>query len=204
MSVMQKLRDEGKIRAIAVSNFGVLDLPEALQYEPVSVNELPYNLLWRAIEFGILPLCRKHKVSITAYMPLMQGLLAGKFATPDDVPDSRARTRHFSCTRPQARHSEPGAEEETFAAIAAIRKICDDAGVPMAEAALAWVLGRPMVASVIVGVRNPAQVHANLAALERRLPASMVAALDAATEPLKQKLGDNPDMWQSGERSRYR
>ena len=76
--------------------------------------------------------------------------------------------------------------------------------MPMAEVALAWLLKRPMMASVIVGVRNPAQVHANVAAAERTLPKNMVRALDAATEPLKQKLGVNPDMWQSGEKSRYR
>lgn len=204
LAVMQQLRAEGKIRHIAFSNFGKLDLPEALQYEPVSVNELPYSLLWRAIEFDILPLCKKHKVSITAYMPLMQGLLAGKFKTAADVPDSRARTRHFASTRAQSRHSDPGAEDETFAAIAAIRRICADASMTMAEAALAWVLARPMVASVIVGVRNPAQAHANIAAVERRLPKDMIRALDAATEPLKQKLGANPDMWQSSDKTRYR
>lgn len=204
LHVMQTLRAEGKILHIALSNFGARDLPEALQHAPISVNELPYNLLWRAIEFDILPLCQKHAVSITAYMPLMQGLLAGKFKTAADVPDSRARTRHFASTRAQTRHGEAGAEAETFAALDAIRAIADNAGMTMAEVALAWVLSRPMVASVIVGVRNPAQVRANIAALERRLPADMLRALDAASEPLKQQLGANPDMWQSGEATRYR
>lgn len=204
LAAMQTLRSEGKIRHMAVSNFGVQDLTEALTYAPLSVNELPYNLLWRAIEFEIKPLCKQHNVSITAYMPLMQGLLAGKFASAADVPDSRARTRHFASTRAQSRHSEPGAEAETFAAIDAIRTIANGAGMPMSELALAWTLSRPMIASVIVGVRNPAQVQANVAAIERKLPRSVVNALQAATEPLKQKLGANPDMWQSADQSRYR
>jgi aryl-alcohol dehydrogenase-like predicted oxidoreductase len=202
---MQRLRQEGKIRMIAASNYGVVDLPELLALEHVAVNELPYNLIFRAIEHEIMPICLKNKVSVTAYMPLMQGLLAGKYRTVADVPDARARTRHFSAQRnPQSRHGGPGAEEETFAAIAAIARICDDAGMKMSDVALAWVLHQKGIGSVIVGVRNPTQVQANVAAANLRLPRSMLAALDAATQPLKQKLGVNPDMWQSTENSRYR
>jgi aryl-alcohol dehydrogenase-like predicted oxidoreductase len=200
---MRRLQQEGKIRVIAGSNFGVKDLPEIMQHGRIEVNELPYNLLWRAIEPEILPLCEKLHVSVTAYMPLMQGLLTGKFRTAADVPDPRARTRHFSSGRSLTRHGEAGAEEDTFAAIAGIRQICSDAGLPMDKVALAWVLHQPIIASVIVGVRNPQQARANAAA-DLKLSESMVSALNAATEPLKRKLGPNPDMWQSGEKARFR
>jgi aryl-alcohol dehydrogenase-like predicted oxidoreductase len=205
IGALNKLRDEGKIRHIGLSNFGVGDLTDVLQHGQFIVNELPYNLLWRAIEDEIIPMCARHRISITAYMPLMQGLLTGKFATVEDVPPMRSRTRHFSPQRSeQSRHGEPGAEEETFAAIAAIRGICTQAGLPMAQAAMAWLLHKQSVASVIVGVRNPQQVVANVSAASLRLSPDMVRALDQATEPLKRKLGPNPDMWQNTTNSRFR
>lgn len=204
MKTMEELKAEGKIRVIAGSNFGLVDLEEISKYGRIEVNELPYNLLWRTIEDGIMPACARRHISVTAYMPLMQGLLAGKFKTAADVPDTRARTRHFSGQRALSRHGEAGAEQETFAALDKIRDICDGAGVTMAQAALAWVLHQPNLASVIVGLRNPDQVRANVAAADVRLSPAVLRTLDAATEPLKQKLGTNPDMWQSGEKSRYR
>ena len=154
MAAMQKLKQQGKIRVIACSNFGLLDLPELLQYGRPEVNELPYSLLFRAIEFDILPICERETISATAYMPLMQGLLAGKYHTADDVPEMRARTRHFSPKRKLIRHHEQGAEEETFTAINKIRAICSAAGLDMAQVALAWPLRLPIMTSVIVGART--------------------------------------------------
>ena len=74
-----QLQDAGKIRCFAVSNFGSRDLSELLQCGRCEVNQLPYSLIWRAIEFGILSACREREVSVTCYSPLMQGLLTGKF-----------------------------------------------------------------------------------------------------------------------------
>ncbi len=102
------------------------------------------------------------------------------------------------------RHGEPGAEVETAAALAAIRDICDAAGLPMTQVALAWLLAQPGVATVIAGARNPAQIHANAAAAALKLPADVLAALTQATAPLKAALGPNPDMWQSDANSRMR
>ena len=71
-----------------------------------------YSLLWRGIESEVVSLCLKHNIGILPWGPLGQGLLAGKFASPDDVPPGRARTRLFSNKRPQQRHGEPGLEGE--------------------------------------------------------------------------------------------
>jgi myo-inositol catabolism protein IolS len=204
MGAMQQLKAEGKIRVIGLSNFGRLDLPEMLACGHAEVNELPYNLLWRVIETEIMPLCVQEALSITAYMPLMQGLLTGKFHTPADVPDLRARTRHFAPDRPQSRHGEAGAEAETFAAIAKIDEIARGAGLTMTQVALSWPLYQPAVDSVIVGARNPAQVQANAAAAETKLSPDVLSALDSATRALKDRFGANPDMWQNTANSRYR
>jgi myo-inositol catabolism protein IolS len=202
IEALQQLRQQGKLRAIGVSNFGPADMDAMLEIGHFESNQLPYNLLWRAIEYEIQPRCVRHQVGILPYSPLQQGLLTGKFATAADVPDGRARTRHFSTERDQARHGEPGAEAETFAAIDAIRQLADELDQPMARVALAWLLHQPAVTSVIAGARSPQQMMDNASAAGLGLSPDMLRRLDEATTPLKTRLGKDPDMWAS--ESRYR
>jgi len=201
LGIMESLQKSGKIRAYGISNFGPHDLDKVLKtgFKPAT-NQMAYNLLFRAIEFGIQPLCAEHDISILCYSPIMQGLLAGKFASADDVPVDRARTRHFRGTREQARHGEPGAEKETFDAVAKIRKIAEQNNIPMSDMALAWLLAQPDVTSVIAGGRNPKQSQDNARAADLELSAETVRQLSEATEALKTKLGPNADMWQSESR----
>ena len=198
VAALDQLVDDGKVRAVGVSNFGPSDLATLLPHRCPASNQLAYNLLFRAIEFEIAPFCLENRISITPYSSLAQGLLTGKFAHADEVPEGRARTRHFSGDRPQARHGQPGAEAETFEAIAQIRRISDDVGIPMNRMALAWLLAQPGVASVVAGARNAEQARANALAADLDLGADTIAALSAATDALKRKLGANADMW-SGE-----
>jgi myo-inositol catabolism protein IolS len=197
-----KLRQDGKIRCFGVSNFGCGDLSELLAHDRCEVNQLPYNLLWRAIENKIMPLCQEHDVGVTCYSPLAQGLLTGKFASLAEVPAGRARTRHFSSQRPGTRHGEAGQEAATTAALAAIAEIAAELSCPMGELALAWLIQQAGVTSVIAGARNARQSEENARAMQRQLPTEAIARLNQATQPLKEAFGDNPDMWQSD--SRYR
>ncbi len=95
-------------------------------------------------------------------------------------------------------------ETETTAALKAIHDICDAAGLPMGQAALAWLLAQPGVATVITGARNPAQILANAEAVSRKLPDDARKALADVTEPRKVALGHNPDLWQGQPNSRIR
>jgi len=204
-AALEALKRAGKIRSIGVSNFGVKQLGEALATGvQIDAEQLHYSLLSRAIEFEIKPLCRAQGVSVTAYMPLMQGLLTGKFGEPEDVPAFRARTRHFNSARGEARHGGSGAEAETFAAVDAVRAIAAEVGAPMADVALAWVIAQPGMACAIAGARRPDQVARNVAATELELPFEIVNRLNMATEALKDKLGANADYWQSFENRRTR
>jgi len=200
LAAMDDLRREGKVRHVGVSNFGVSFLNEALAAGGIVSNQLPYNLLWRAIEDNVQPLCAETQVSILTYSPLCQSLLTGKFSSPREVPDGRARMRVFSKDRPMARHGEDGCEEELFKALAAIRGICESLGRPMAHVALAWLLARQAVASVVVGSRAAAQARQNAEACDLTLSEETIAALDAAGEGVRNYLGGNPDPWQSDSR----
>ena len=201
---MQELQRQGKVRHIGVCNAGVHDLGEVLSVQKPLTNQLPYNLLWRMIEGAILPQCRQEEVSVLVYSPLMHGILAGNYQTPEEVPDGRARTRHFSATRPLARHGEEGCEAETFAALQEIRRLASDQGKSMAHVALAWTIQQQGVASVIAGARDANQVQANLEFVDNPLPVETLADLEKVTQALKQTLGDNPDMWDAGDQARYR
>jgi aryl-alcohol dehydrogenase-like predicted oxidoreductase len=106
--------------------------------------------------------------------------------------------RHYGGDRPQARHGEPGAEEETFAALARVRQITDPLGAPMAHVALAWVAAKPGVDCVLLGSRKAEQLEQNRGALSLALPKGIIQELDEATEALDMALGSNADYFQGG------
>jgi aryl-alcohol dehydrogenase-like predicted oxidoreductase len=197
-----RLREAGKIRAFGVSNYGVNDLTEIMQYGAVASDQLPYSLLFRAIEYEVLPLCVEKQVGVLCYSTLLHGLLAGKYKSAVEVPDGRARTRHFSENRSGTKHGEAGCETDLFAAIEQIRQIAAGIGQKMSSVSTAWVLRQPGVASVIAGARQPEQIKETARAVDLVLDPATLQKLDAATEQVKQILGPNPDMWNSESRFR--
>jgi aryl-alcohol dehydrogenase-like predicted oxidoreductase len=202
VEALEQLKRQGKIRAIGVSNFAVQDLGEMLALGGCESDQLPYGLLWRAIEDQIQPLCVQAGVGILCYSPLAQGLLADLYPTVDDVPENLKRTRWYAGSRPNTQHDDPGCEAEVFRALDEVRRIAGELGAPMATVALAWLRQQPGVTSILVGARKPEEVGWNLPALELTLPDDVLARLSAATEPVKEALGGNPDMWMSTSRMR--
>ncbi|MBN2309693.1 MAG: aldo/keto reductase [Candidatus Hydrogenedentes bacterium] len=201
---LERLQTEGKIRAIGVSNFGPEDLDDWFASGSCVSDQLGYNLLFRAIEYEIVPACRKYNLGILVYMPVLQGILAGRWKSVDEIPENRRRTRHFSGDREGVRHGEPGCEELTFKVLGDIAGIAEEVGQPMATVAMAWLLAKPGVTSVIIGGRNPRQVTRNVGAADLELSAEVVGRLDEATEPLRAYFGRNCDMWQPAGNSRIR
>ena len=109
---LMALQQEGKVRHVGVSNFGVQQLEEALSTGVrLAVNQCCYNLIFRASEFEVLPFCAARGIGVLAYSPLMQGLLTGGWKSADEVPTYRARTRHFSGTVWPVRHSKRNAPD---------------------------------------------------------------------------------------------
>lgn len=203
LETLEDLRQEGKIRAYGVSNFGPQDLKKCLQTDyMICSNQMAYNLLFRAVEYKLLSLCQDNHISILCYSPIMQGLLTGKFNTIEEVPEDRQRTRHYSCSRQEARHREEGAEKETMESVAQIRKISEDVGISMTSLSIAWLLSQSSVTTAIVGGRNAAQVKENAQAAVVKLAPEIMERLSQATEKLKKKLGMNLDMWESDSRIR--
>ncbi len=199
MAELTHLQEDGLIRAIGVSNFGVAQLTAALETgASIAVNQLCYNLLSRAIEPELLPLCRKHDVGILGYMPLLQGILTGQYKSAEEIPPVHARFRHFRDDRPQASHGEAGAEEEMFETLEAIREIAETEQVPMARLAIAWAMARPGITCMLVGTRSINELTENLNVLNYSLSADVIGRLDEITAPLLVKLGANPDYFTGG------
>lgn len=194
-----KLWREGKIRYVGVSNFGPERLNEAMQFGvQIIVNELPYSLLTRAIEYEILPFCADKGVGIIGYMTLLQGLLADIYATLSDIPAWQRRTRHFNCKSCElCRHGQEGAEEETNRAIAEIRTIAKECKMTMSEIAIKWALANEHITCALVGARNTKELESNIQAASGKLLPEIVDKLSIVTKPLMDKLGNSFDYYES-------
>ena len=201
---LERLREEGKIRAAGISNFGPIDFEDWMAAGACVSNQIGYNLLFRGIETELVPVCMKHNVGILVYMPLMQGILSGRWKTVEDIPANRRRSRHFSNLRPGTRHGEPGCEDLMFETLAGLEHVAARIEKPMATVALAWLIAQPGIASVIGGGRKPAQIERNVAAAELALSDDTVAELNKISEPLKQRLGTNLDLWECEANSRIK
>ena len=205
-ATLAELKRQGKIRHIGVSNFGLERLNEALRFCPdILLNQLPYSLLARAIECESLPQCQSLGIGVIGYMTLLQGLLADLYPTLDDVPPYQRRTRHFHHKRSElTRHGEAGAEEETVAALAAIRKIAQNSGMTMAELAIKWALAGQGITCCLIGARSVRKLEENVHATAEPLPAELIEKLNRATLPVLEKLGNSFDYYESFENNRTR
>lgn len=202
IEALRFLKEQGKIRFFAVSNFGVNRMKN-LPLEEIAVNELPYNLLCRAIEFDVLPFCTKKGIGTIGYMALMQGLLADNFPTLRDVPAWRRRTRHFdSHGNEKCRHGEFGCEEKTQTALNQIRQICRDTGYGMADLSLKWIISNPDITCTLAGTTNVEKLEQNIKAVVIPLEKEIIKDLNRITSPVKRALGNHIDYYESAENDR--
>ena len=192
------LQSEGKIEHIGVSNFGVKQLREALATGArIATNQLMYNLVSRAIEYEVMPICQQNDIGVICYSPLLQGLLTDKSAGKafDELDVNRTRTRHFDGKRQKSRHGGPGCEAEMRAALDRVAAVARREGRSVSDLAMAWCLADPRVVSIIPGAASRAQLEANMGACRRPLSAEVKRELDEATEAVKAALGDKIDYY---------
>lgn len=199
----------GKIRAIGISNFGpkqMSHIVEAGLTKHVCVNELQYNLVSRAIEAEILPMCIENNFGVMSYCTLQQGVLTGKYATPDQVPYNQAHSRHFQVFRGDgtSSHTEPGAEDEIFELLSKMKGMSEDLGISMAELSLAWALSTKGITSAIAGCRNLDQLEMNRRSADIKLSADVIDQLTKWSVPTYEKLGTCADYFKNRTESRIK
>ncbi|MDR1352931.1 MAG: aldo/keto reductase, partial [Treponema sp.] len=204
-AALDELKKEGKIRYIGVSNYGIRQLREAVSFcSGIAVNEMPYNIISRAIEAEIMPYCAEQGIRIISSMTLQQGVLAGIYRTADDVPPHQAHSRHFAQERGKgvSRHYEAGAEEEVFRTVALLRELSAELGVSTAQLSVAWVLANQHIATALIGSRNEKELDENIRAAELALPAGVVEKINRASLAVLEKLGNSPDYYENSKESR--
>jgi aryl-alcohol dehydrogenase-like predicted oxidoreductase len=169
---LRRLLEEGKARAIGLSNTK-LDLIKRFAAEcPLSACQLHFNMLQQEIEREILPWCRASGVAMVAYWPLMKGLLAGTMHRGQAFPTS------------DSRHKYPVFQGEEFSRnldfVDALRPIAGRLGVTVADLVLAWTAEQPGITSVLFGATNPAQATENALAIACTLDDAAREAITAA------------------------
>ena len=198
MEALTQLKRDGKVREIGVCNFGTEQLTEALRLCEIKSNQLMYNLFFRAPEFEMIKKLRDNRLALMTYSSVAQGLLTGKYETLDQVPVTLRRTRHYpAAMHPNPPHQEAGCREEVEKALAELRVFCADHGYQMAQTAIAWLLAKESVTTVIAGARTIRQLQNNARAITLHLTPEEVAELDQLTSAIKEKMGDNLDAWRT-------
>jgi 1-deoxyxylulose-5-phosphate synthase len=140
-----------------------------------------YNLLFRQIEREVVPLCKDDGLGLIPYSPLGGGFLTGKHK-PGTPTDGTRFTLGSASELFQRRYWNG----ESFDAVAQLARVAEEAGVPLATLATAWVLANSMVTSAIVGASRPDQLTMPLAAIENPISADIKAELDGITDIYRQ------------------
>src|SRR3954447_6094319 len=159
MEALTEVVEAGKVREIGFSEWTIeqiqaaLDVPGAKKW----VSSQPqYNMIWRAPEADLIPLCAEHGISQIVWSPLAQGVLTGKYQ-PGAQPPSDSRAASDAMGWAMDRYMS----DEVLEAVQRLVPIADQAGLTMVQMALAWVLREENVASAIIGASRAEQVHSN-------------------------------------------
>jgi aryl-alcohol dehydrogenase-like predicted oxidoreductase len=169
---MARLKEEGKVRWIGVSNFGVEQMKRAMKIAPITSLQPPYSLLVRKIEPEILPFAKANNIGVICYSPMRAGLLTGKMTRERalKLPENDWRSRDADFQEPKLTRN--------LQLVDMLRRIGVAHDKEPGEVALAWVLNNPAITAAIVGLRKADQVHGTSGAMNFRLTVNEMAQLD--------------------------
>ena len=180
MSALDDIVRQGKARYVGCSNYPAWFMCESIwvsrtnHYTPFVSAQPLYNLLTRSIERDVVPFCQHYGVGIIPYYPLTAGFLTGKYRPGEPPPPgTRAITSRFS---------PRWTTDRNFALVGPLTEFAEKQGHAVAELAIAWLLARPVVSSVITGTTRPEQVEANVKAAEWKLTEADLAEIEEILE----------------------
>ncbi|WP_220729128.1 aldo/keto reductase [Apilactobacillus zhangqiuensis] len=170
VAALNEMKQEGKIKAIGVSNFSLDQIKEANKDGLVDVVEDQYSLLHRDAETEMFDYLRENNISFVPFFPLASGLLTGKYSEVVDFPEN------------DIRHGNPDFTGERFKKIVEkvnnLKPLADKHGITTAQLVLAWYIKNPDVTVVIPGAKRPEQVESNAKALNVELSDEEYAQID--------------------------
>ena len=171
VGALARLKDQGKIRHIGVSNFNVQQMQRAEKVAPITSLQPPYSLVATQVEAAILPYALSQRIGVIVYSPMGSGLLTGALtreriaAMPED--DWRKRDRNFQ--EPLLSHN--------LQLVETLRSVGQRHKASPGEVAIAWTLKNPAVTAAIVGVRNAQQAKGNVGAASLELTSDELAEI---------------------------
>ncbi|HYI48716.1 MAG TPA: aldo/keto reductase [Allosphingosinicella sp.] len=169
---MAELVKEGKVRHIALSEAGPETIRRAAAVHPICALQSEYSLWERDVEDEILPVCRELGIGFVPYSPLGRGFLTGQFKSKADLPAD------------DWRHNDPRYSDENWDSnlkvVETIRAVADRHGVSLAQVALAWLLAQGEDIVPIPGVKRRATLEDSAGAVDLKLSANDLVALEAA------------------------
>jgi aryl-alcohol dehydrogenase-like predicted oxidoreductase len=179
MRALETLVQDGKVRYLGFSDTPAWKVAQAQTmallrgWSPLVALQIEYSLLQRTVEGELVPMALELGLGITPWGPLRGGALSGKYKRADKGKHEAARGARVTSFL----------DDRTYDLLDILERIAGELGTTVPRVALAWVQGRPGVGSTIIGARTLEQLDDNLGALEVKLDAAQVKALDDATKP---------------------
>ena len=170
---------QGKVHYIGVSEWTAEQIADALRladdmgFDRIVSNQPQYSLIWRVIEAEVVPLSEKEGIGQLVFSPIAQGALTGKY-TPGAAPPADSRATDPSGSNFIKRFLT----DETLKAVQQLEPLAADAGLSLAQLAVAWVLQNPNVSAAIIGATRPQQVRENVKAAGVRLDPGLMSRID--------------------------
>ncbi|MEI4768197.1 aldo/keto reductase [Psychrobacillus sp. FJAT-51614] len=168
VGTLHRLKEEGKIRAIGVSNFTLDQLKEGNQDGYIEVLQSGYNLLKRDAEKDLLPYTKEHDISFIPYFPLASGLLTGKYDKNSTFGEGLSKNPLF----------QGEAYVNNLEKVEQLRHIANDKNVGVSNIVLAWYLTRESIDTIIPGAKKPGQVLDNLKTVDVQLTKQEIDRID--------------------------
>jgi aryl-alcohol dehydrogenase-like predicted oxidoreductase len=171
-TTLAKLKEEGKVRYIGLSNFNVNQMKRAQAIAPITSLQPPYSMLYRDVEKEILPFCAEQNIGVIVYAPMRSGLLSGAMTREraGALPDNDWRHRDADFQEPKL--------SRNLQLVDLLRSIGKQHGGSPGAVAIAWTLRHPAVTAAIVGLRRPEQVSGIIGAAALRLSSEEVGEID--------------------------
>jgi len=170
----------GKVHYVGVSEWKASEIQAALKiaddmgFDRIVSSQPQYSMLWRVIEGEVIPLCEKEGIGQIVWSPIAQGVLTGKYLPGQAPPEGSRATDVNGGDKMIARWLR----DDVLERVQRLTPLADEAGLSLAQLAVAWVLANPNVSSAIVGASRPEQVRDNAAAAGRKLDADLLAKID--------------------------
>ena len=179
---------QGKALYIGVSEWSATQLRAGWEmaqdlHIPFVSNQPQYSALWRVIEAEVVPTSIELGIGQVVFSPIAQGVLTGKYAVGQQPPAGSRATDEKS----GANFISRLLRDDVLTAVAGLKPLAEQAGLSMAQLAVAWVLQNSNVSAAIVGASRPEQVKDNVKASGVRLEADLMKAIDAALDPVVER-----------------